>query len=231
MTTGRLPSVEGGIQPTIVDAKGDLITATAADTPARLAVGANDTILVADSTTATGLKWAAPAGGGSNFTLLNSGGTSLSGSSTTVSGISGADKVYVVFESVSIDSATGATIRFNADTTNVYYQAGIQFQITSTYSAADLISPLSGLTGANGGFTVGSLGSADGVIGGACFLNGGNSSGIKPVQLVAGVYRNGGSPISYATHGNYRGTSTISSVTLVTAGTFDNGKIYVYTSA
>ena len=64
MTTGRLPSVEGGIQPTIVDAKGDLITATAADTPARIAVGANNTVLTADSTTATGIKWAAPAGGG-----------------------------------------------------------------------------------------------------------------------------------------------------------------------
>ena len=64
MTTGRLPSVEGGIQPTIVDAKGDLITATGADTPARIAVGANDTVLTADSTTATGLKWATPAGGG-----------------------------------------------------------------------------------------------------------------------------------------------------------------------
>ena len=63
MTTGRLPSVEGGIQPTIVDAKGDLITATGADTPARIAVGANDTVLTADSTTATGLKWAATASG------------------------------------------------------------------------------------------------------------------------------------------------------------------------
>jgi hypothetical protein len=64
MTTGRLPSIEGGIQPTIVDAKGDLIAATAADTPARLAVGANDTVLTADSSEATGLKWATPAGGG-----------------------------------------------------------------------------------------------------------------------------------------------------------------------
>jgi hypothetical protein len=49
------------IQNSIVDAKGDLISATANDTPARLAVGANNTILTADSSTATGLKWAAPA--------------------------------------------------------------------------------------------------------------------------------------------------------------------------
>ena len=63
MTTGRLPSVEGGIQPTIVTAKGDLIAATAASNPARLGVGANDTVLTADSTAATGLKWAAAGGG------------------------------------------------------------------------------------------------------------------------------------------------------------------------
>jgi hypothetical protein len=51
------------IQNAIVDAKGDLIAATAADTPARLAVGTNGQILTADSTAATGLKWASPATG------------------------------------------------------------------------------------------------------------------------------------------------------------------------
>jgi hypothetical protein len=63
------------IQNTIVDAKGDLIAATANDTPARLAVGTNNFFLQAASGETTGLKW-----GGtytawtpsfSNFTLGN----------------------------------------------------------------------------------------------------------------------------------------------------------------
>jgi hypothetical protein len=45
------------IQNTIVDAKGDLITATGADVPARLAVGSNGDTLVADSAATTGLRW------------------------------------------------------------------------------------------------------------------------------------------------------------------------------
>jgi hypothetical protein len=45
------------IQNAIVDAKGDLIAASAADTPARLAVGANGTTLIAASGETTGLKW------------------------------------------------------------------------------------------------------------------------------------------------------------------------------
>jgi hypothetical protein len=45
------------ISPTTVDAKGDIIAATAADTVARLAVGSNDLLLTADSAEATGLKY------------------------------------------------------------------------------------------------------------------------------------------------------------------------------
>jgi hypothetical protein len=59
MATGRLGAGDTAIQPTILDAKGDLIVATAADTPARLAVGTNGQVLKADSTTATGLAWGA----------------------------------------------------------------------------------------------------------------------------------------------------------------------------
>jgi hypothetical protein len=72
------------INPTIVDAKGDIIAATAADTVARLAVGANGTTLVADSAEATGLKWATASSGG-GMTLIST--TTLSGTSTTLSSI------------------------------------------------------------------------------------------------------------------------------------------------
>jgi hypothetical protein len=68
------------INPTVVDAKGDIIAATAADTVARLAVGANGTVLTAASGQATGLEWATPAAGG--MTLLST--TTLSGASTTI---------------------------------------------------------------------------------------------------------------------------------------------------
>ena len=47
---------------TLWDAKGDLAVGTGADTAARLAVGANTTILMADSTQATGVKWQATPG-------------------------------------------------------------------------------------------------------------------------------------------------------------------------
>jgi hypothetical protein len=58
------------IQNAIVDAKGDLIAATADDTPARLAVGANDLVLTAASGEATGLKYS---GGWTSWTPIFSG--------------------------------------------------------------------------------------------------------------------------------------------------------------
>ena len=75
------------IQNAIVDAKGDLIAASAADTPARLAVGNNGETLVADSSTSTGLRYQGSSAAGRNF-IINGGfdiwqrGTSFTGANS-----------------------------------------------------------------------------------------------------------------------------------------------------
>ena len=65
---------------TAIDAKGDLVPGTGADTFSRLAVGADTTVLTADSSTATGLKWNAA---GMSNPLTTTGDTIYSSSGTT----------------------------------------------------------------------------------------------------------------------------------------------------
>jgi hypothetical protein len=91
------------IQNAIVDAKGDLIAASAADTPARLAVGTNNFVLTAASGEPTGLKWALPDSNAA-WTFFTPTVTSGSGSMTTVT----AGGLYLL---------TGKTVNFTMDIT------------------------------------------------------------------------------------------------------------------
>ena len=74
----------------VLDAKGDLIVATSADTPGKLAVGTDGYYLQADSSTATGLKWSAVSGY-SAPTL----GTTVVTSGVTITTISGLTDVVL----------------------------------------------------------------------------------------------------------------------------------------
>jgi hypothetical protein len=95
-------------------AKGTLLSATAASTPGVLAVGANDTVLTADSTTSTGLKWATPAAGG--MTLLST--TTLSGTSTVISAI---DQTYKNLQIVLVNAvlSTSGILRVRVNATGL----------------------------------------------------------------------------------------------------------------
>jgi hypothetical protein len=74
-------------------AKGALLSASAASTPGVLTVGANGTVLTADSAETTGLKWATPAAGG--MTLLST--TTLNATTINITGISQDYKKLVGF--------------------------------------------------------------------------------------------------------------------------------------
>jgi len=104
---------------TAIDAKGDLIGGTGADTFARLAVGANNTVLTADSAEATGLKWAAPTAAAS-ITLLST--TNIT--ATTEISITSISQAYtsliILIENFKGSVDTDVSVRLNADTGNNY---------------------------------------------------------------------------------------------------------------
>lgn len=59
--------IQSPVPVTLVDSKGDIFIATADNTVGRLPVGANDTLLTADSTQNGGVKWSAPQVGASDI--------------------------------------------------------------------------------------------------------------------------------------------------------------------
>jgi hypothetical protein len=122
---------------TEIDAKGDLIGGTGADTFARLAVGANDTVLTADSTQTTGLKWAAVSAGG--MTLLST--TTLSGASTSINITPTGYKTLQIFltDVVSATNDVAVFTRLNGDTGNNYIYSALRSDGTVSSVAQNAI--------------------------------------------------------------------------------------------
>jgi hypothetical protein len=208
---------------------GDTIYSSSGSTPARLGIGSTGDVL----TVAGGVpSWAAPAGGGANWSLLNAGGTALTGAATiTVSGISGKDKVLVLFEASSVNASAYVSVRVNTDSGANYNIFGTDLTAPSAYASSFLDGEQA--VGDNG-IAIGRMSTSDtSLVTGAISFNGCNASGVKHFIVTGGAQRAGGTGhMAYYTQGVYTGSSTISSISVVSStGNFDAGTVYVYTSA
>ena len=200
---------------TAIDAKGDLIVGTGADTFSRIAVGANNTVLTADSTAATGVKWAAsavPAG----YSQLGT--ASLSGTDTTISGLSGKQNLFIWISGASSGSASEA-FRLTMSGGSAYEYNAWKVTGTATVSVEQGASVLQ----------IGQMGtSATNVVSGFISLYGTNAAGTCSIdwQSVA----SGTSCVSWLAKAKASISGAISTITLSTAGgsNFDAGTITVY---
>jgi hypothetical protein len=210
------------IQNSIVDAKGDLIAATANDTPARLAVGTNGQVLTADSTAATGIKWATAATGG-GLTLLST--TTITSATTTISSISGSYNYLLIYIT-------------NLGTTNANPNLAITFNGASTFqginstaydatAAAQFALNNSALTNASHPYS--------GAVGGQyqsnviTLNNYSNTTQYKPITYNETFYNSSGQQVSSFYTGKLKTTSAITSMTVTWGGTTGiTGTVLIY---
>lgn len=195
-------------------AKGALLSATAASTPGVLAVGANDTVLTADSTASTGLKWATPAAGG--MTLLST--TTLSGTTTTISSINQTyTDLYVVLFGVSIPSSGQTLVSPNSATTS-----STTTHLTNGTTGNDQNSKIA-LPGTT--FMQGSNTNNSWTI---KFTNYSSSSQYKPLTWSGGFFANSNQAVSGG--GAFMSNTAISSLLIDhnAGGSFAGGTVLVY---
>lgn len=206
------------IQNAIVDAKGDLIAATAADTPARLAVGTNGQVLTADSTASTGLAWATPAASG-GMTLIST--TTLTGSTVTLNSFSGYTDLQLVIIGAYGSNQVTFHGRFNSDSGSNYYlgqmQTGANQQAQNKFVLGDGLSNSS--TNVNiRNYSVLNIQRYAGSLG-------------KPYQVFSGYTYWNNTAINYVALENsiYSSTTAITSIDLfMSSGNFSGGTAYLY---
>ncbi len=199
--------------------KGDLYGYSTSD--ARIPIGANGTVLTADSTEALGLKWATATSPAVNFTLINTGGTSLSGSTTTVSGISGKNSLAIFIEGLSLTGTQdiGQRLRLNSDTGSNYFYAVVGRNNSNPASES----------GTGTSIFLGVPNSSSNTADCLILIEGCNATGNKFITYTFSGNATGTNAKYFNGHGRYTGTSAISSISILTdSETYDAGTVYVY---
>jgi hypothetical protein len=216
---------------TAITTSGDLIYGTGSGTFTRRGIGSTGNVL----TVAGGVPtWAAPSGGGgASYTLLNAGGTSLSSSSTSITGISGYENLVIIVVSASSTNAYArvfVTIN-DSNTGGDYPSAAMVIEPASTY-APSILSDRADIGSDHIRLGVMSSNTSS-TVSGTVRIDGGTTSGKKAFTSAGAASAAGGdAQAGYVFQGIYNGSATISSIQVKTnSGTFDGGTVYVYGSA
>jgi hypothetical protein len=114
------------IDKSLFDAKGDILVATAADTPGKLTVGANGYVLQANSATATGLEWGVydplPSQTGNTGEFLTTDGSTTSWAAVSqVPSQTGNAGLYLTTDG---STASWAIVSAGVSTAKVYFMRG-----------------------------------------------------------------------------------------------------------
>jgi hypothetical protein len=189
---------------------GDMVYSSSGSTPARLGIGSTGNVL----TVAGGVPtWAAPAGGG-GMTLINSGGTTLSGSSTTISSIPSTYKnLQLIIRAYKPSSSGRAQIRFNGDSGAKYWKDFNASGATPSDTVFDISASQDSATD-NGLITVNIFDYT--------------TTTWKVASMVSLTNASSTTINTFTNTGVYIGTSAISSLTLYPTGTFTSGTAYLY---
>ena len=201
---------------------GDIAYASAAGTPARLGIGSTSQVL----TVAAGVPaWATPASATAAWSQLGVTATT-SGTTVTVSGLSGYNQIFISFENISPSTVTSEfTLRFNADSGANYnysnYNIRNSNQVSGNYSSAQTSIYLARFA------------NAASKLAGGILINGANGTTKKFFSGFSSLDTDSTTSDITLPHimGTYDGTSVILSVSILTTATaFDLGNLRVFGS-
>jgi len=243
-TAGKVLKVNSGatapewaVDPTtdVVTTAGDLIYGTGADAVTRLGIGTASQVLAVNSG-ATAPEWATPSSPSQNWSLI-AGPTSMAGNaSITVSSITNADKLLLIFSNASSGGASAYKVKLliNGSTSSVYRPGGILHQAPTAYSQNIMDQYNEGTTSTSiylGQFAS----SAISYMSGSILINGGATAGQKVWSAQVGTTpASVNNAIAANSIGAVNITSTISSITINHDdgnANFDDGYVWVYKSA
>jgi hypothetical protein len=216
-----LETLADAIDASFAAGEGDLLVGGSSNIFEALPIGANGTVLSSDGTTAA---WATPSAPFDQYTLLNTGGTALTGggASTRTISFSAQNSLYIYVAGASMTGVDQLQFQLNSDSGSNYIETGIRWRVGSaaptvhsgTVTEVRLANPTAQAN----------------LMSAQIFIQGANGTGVKPYQSF-GMFNGADSATAwnYLNFGNYFGTSPITSISIISnSSAFDAGTVFVY---